>query len=107
MVVSDALVEIDALRTALDQASEALLSAAERGLAISARSSESEALAEVFNEIMAVCAFQDLADQRLTRLAHNIAGKPDDERPDAALLNGPANDGGLDQAAADALFENR
>jgi hypothetical protein len=55
--------------------------------------------------ILQACAFQDLTGQRLSRLAESNA--PSARRaPRDPLLNGPADDGGgLDQAAADRLFE--
>lgn len=101
-----ALIEIEAVRSTLDVAGDAILSAAQRGLAISSTTPvDGERFGEIFAEILALCAFQDLAGQRLDRLTHILAGEPLDQRPDAHLLNGPANGDGLDQAAADILFD--
>lgn len=98
------LSEIDALRLELDAAVDGLLSAAQRGLDAGP---DAEAARQLFAEVMALCAFHDLSGQRLDRIARTIARAPADVRPDARLLNGPAGPGGLDQAAADALFEAR
>ncbi len=101
-----ALIEVEAVRSALDVAGDAILSAAQRGLTLSSAAPvDGERLGEIFAEILALCAFQDLAGQRLDRLTHSLAGEVVDQRPDAHLLNGPANGDGLDQAAADALFD--
>lgn len=99
-----ALAEIQALDTALEAASEAILAVAERGLELAGRPHEVQAMTDLFSELLGHCGFQDLAGQRLARLAEIIHGESVDARPDARLLNGPANTGGLDQAAADALF---
>ena len=100
-----ALTEIEALRSELDAAADAILSAAQRGLAmVSASPLDGDGVGEVFAEILGLCAFHDLAGQRLERLSKRLAGEAPDRRPDAHLLNGPANGDGLDQAAADALF---
>ena len=100
-----ALIEIETLKSELEIACDALLSAAQCGLDLSAaRPADGEAMSAVFVEIMGLCAFQDLAGQRLDRLAAEIAGGAVDTRPDSDLLFGPANGNGLDQSAADALF---
>lgn len=100
MDVALALIEIEALKGELEDACDALSSAALRGATLTAGTSASE----VFAEILGLCAFQDLAGQRLDRLAGRITCQPADARPDAALLNGPANGDGLDQSAINALF---
>ncbi len=100
--------EIEALRSELDIASDALLSAAQSGVEVSADMPVDGAIVgALFIEILALCAFHDLASQRLDRLAAHIDGDPVDQRPDADILHGPANGDGLDQAAADALFAAR
>lgn len=103
-----ALAEIEALRAFLDDVCDQLMTQAEHGLSLAAATPPSgPAISEVFSEIMSQCAFQDLAGQRLSRLADLIAGGAIDARPDADLLHGPTDDGALDQAAADALFNDR
>ena len=108
MDLTEALAEIEALKAALEDVADALLILAEQGLLIATEQPiDGESIAEVFSEIMALCSFQDLAGQRLSRLKDILCGGPADDRPDAQLLNGPANHGGLNQAAADALFDDR
>lgn len=100
----DARGEIAALKAELEATCEALLSAAQTGLEMAADTPvDGVVVSGLFAEILSLCAFQDLAGQRLDRLAATLAGGVEDRRPDAHLLNGPADDG-LDQAAADALF---
>jgi hypothetical protein len=102
-----ALAEIEALKTSLDEACDQLMTQAESGLALaSAQTVDPDRVAAAFSEILSLCSFQDLAGQRLSRLA-DLLGGASDARPDAHLLNGPANAGGLDQSAADALFDER
>jgi hypothetical protein len=102
-----ALAEIEALRAALDQACDQLMTQAETGLDLASRPApDASRLSGIFAEIMSLCSFQDLAGQRLSRLADAISGAPTDTRPDAHLLNGPTDRGGLDQSAADALFDD-
>lgn len=101
-----ALIEIEALKSELEIAGDALLTAAQGGLDLaSAQALSRPALLGAFSQILSLCAFQDLAGQRLDRLSRQIAGEVADRRPDAGLLHGPANGDGLDQAAADALFD--
>jgi hypothetical protein len=105
---SAALAEIEALSAALDEACDRLMTEAETGLALASQPTPDVArLSAVFAEVLSLCSFQDLAGQRLSRLANAIAGSTVDTRPDAHLLNGPADSGGLDQSAADALFDER
>lgn len=107
MDFTEALAEIDALKAALADASDALLIRAEQGVIMIADNPIDKAtVSEVFSEIIALCGFHDLAGQRLARISQALAGGSGDTRPDAHLLNGPANAGGLDQAAADALFND-
>lgn len=108
MDVALALIDIEALKSELDATCDGLLSAAQSGLELASDSPiDGELVVGMFAEILSLCAFQDLAGQRLDRLARQIAGDRSDMRPDACLLHGPANGDGLDQAAADALFDNR
>lgn len=101
----DALAEIEALKSELETACDALLSAAQTGLELSCDTPvDGETVSLMFAEILGLCAFQDLAGQRLDRLSRALAGGAAETRPDAHLLNGPANGDGLDQAAADDLF---
>jgi hypothetical protein len=107
MDVTEALAEIDALKAALEDVCDAIMTRAEQGVIMATDDPiDKTTLAEIFAEIIALCGFHDLTGQRLTRLSQALAGDPGDTRPDAHLLNGPANAGGLDQAAADALFND-
>lgn len=107
MDVAEAHAEIDALKAALEDVCDAIMTRAEQGVAMTTDSSiDTASIAEVFSEIIALCGFQDLAGQRLARLSQALSGNPGDARPDAHLLNGPANAGGLNQAAADAMFDD-
>jgi hypothetical protein len=107
MDITEALAEIDALKAALEDVSDALMVRAEQGVIMTTDDPLDRAtVAEVFAEIIALCGFYDLAGQRLARLSRALTGDAGDTRPDAHLLNGPANAGGLDQAAADALFND-
>lgn len=108
MTIDAALAEIEALKAALDEACDRLMAQAEAGLAVvSGPTPDPDRLSTIFSDILSLCGFQDLAGQRLDRLADILAGGSSDARPDAHLLNGPANAGGLDQSAADALFDDR
>lgn len=107
MDVAEALAEIDALKASLEDVCDAIMTRAEQGVIVTADPPiDAVAVAAVFSEIMVLCAFQDLAGQRLSRLSQALGGGPVDSRPDARLLNGPANAGGLDQEAADAVFDD-
>ena len=100
--------EIEGLRSELDAAGDALLSAAQSGLEVSADMPvDGEVVGALFVEVLSLCAFHDLASQRLDRMSALLAGAAPDHRRDAGLLHGPANGDGLDQAAADALFAVR
>ena len=106
MDVALALIEIEALKSELEIAGDALLTAAQSGLDLASESpANTQAVMGSLTHILSLCAFQDLAGQRLDRLSKQIAGRVPDRRPDADLLHGPANGDGLDQAAADALFD--
>lgn len=97
--------DVMAIRHLLDSASESLLTAAETGLTLSTSiDPEPEKLQILFGEIIQLCMFQDLAGQRLSRIASEISKDTSDTRPDADLLEGPANTDGLDQAHADRVF---
>lgn len=105
MSVDAMLDEIAALGRLLDDTAEALMTVAERGATLTVQQPlDAAALAAAFSDVLEFCAFQDLAGQRLQRLAAMMSGAAADDRPDAALLHGPANGNGLDQAQADALF---
>lgn len=99
---------LTAIRAELGQAADVLLGAAESSLAVvaAARRGETAALDQVEQGLLTIleaCAFHDLTSQRLTALEAELAGAP---QPEDSLLNGPAMPGrGLDQAAADALFD--
>lgn len=80
-------------------------------------------------EVLTACSFQDITGQRTTKVVNTLRyleqrvnsmieiwgvegvtpaappPEPEDRRPDAHLLNGPATDGGPSQADVDALFE--
>ncbi len=111
------LTEIGDIRHILDQAVDQLLSAAEHGLtAVRASPPDLTTLEAVLTAVLQIASFQDLVDQRLTRVygllqAQDVvkptAPPPPPPSPlDADLLNGPALRGsGLDQAAADRLFK--
>lgn len=105
----DAAREIELIRAEVEQAADALISASDRGLELveQVRQGSTEALAgleRTFIAILEACAFQDLMGQRLSRLA--AAPGVIVRREADPLLGGPADPGaGLDQAAADALFE--
>ena len=111
MARSEARELIGLIRADIEQAADAMLSAAEMGLndTQAARDGQAGALDRLERTLCAIleaCAFQDLAGQRLSRLAAMIG----DASPGAGeaadpLLNGPAAPGeGLDQAAADAVM---
>lgn len=98
--------QIGVIGAELHEAADQIIVSATRGLDLTAKVAGDDlagALRDVFNRIMATCAFEDLSGQRLARLAAAIAGRPASGDP---LLNGPARPGaGLDQAAADAAFD--
>lgn len=105
MAAEAALDEIAAIRRLLDETADALMTAAERGMTLAAEQPlDGPAVTAAFSEVLELCAFQDLAGQRLQRLANSLSGGVMDARADAALLHGPANGGGVDQDQADALF---
>jgi chemotaxis protein CheZ len=102
---------VEALRGEIERAADVILTAAEQALrkSASARTGDRSASADVERALLTIleaCAFQDLAGQRLARLAAILADtRPADAAPVDPLLYGPALPGdGLDQAAADALF---
>jgi len=95
--------QIRAIRSEIDAAAEAILGSATEALQIvSALRGESALitrLQQTLRTVLEACAFHDLVCQRLDIL--DGAQQADD------LLNGPAALGqGLDQAAADRLFED-
>lgn len=108
MNTASALAEVEALRFMLNEACDALLGKIEIGLSLAADpSADIHTASDVFSDMLSLCSFQDLAGQRLTRLAALISDAPADTRPDAHLLNGPSDIAGLSQGAADALFDAR
>ncbi len=105
---------IVAIRKDIEDAADALLSAAEQGLrrVQAAREGDLQALDQVEAALCAIleaCAFQDLAGQRLTNLSAAVAaGGAGAPPPGDPLLNGPAAHGrGLGQADADALMNGQ
>lgn len=107
---SDVAREIQLIRQEVEQAADAFISAADRGLELvaQARAGKPEALPaleKTFFAILEACAFQDLMGQRLSRLSVAPGGVITAKRAADPLLQGPADRGaGLDQTAADALF---
>lgn len=94
------LEEVRALRAELDAAAEALLGAAERGLAAADRA-DLEGARQALCAVMQASSFHDLASQRLDAIARPAEGRASTD----PLLNGPAQPGtGLDQGEADRLF---
>lgn len=112
MSVSEAQETIDLIRGEIEAAAEVMLSAAEQGLRDlreARRSGEPilDGLEQNLRAILEASAFQDLIGQRLSQLSMLIGSEPAGGRKEDPLLNGPAAPGqGLDQAAADALFES-
>lgn len=97
--------DVSALGRLLDEAAEALMAAAEDGMNLArCEPIDRAAISAGFAGILQLCAFHDLAGQRLRRIAEMLSNGAADTRPDAALLHGPANGDGLDQDQADALF---
>ncbi|WP_293678264.1 hypothetical protein [uncultured Phenylobacterium sp.] len=97
---------INLITAELQNAADQIVSSATLGLSLADQLASDEALAgplrDVLNTILAACAFQDLAGQRLALLADALAGRLPDCDP---LVNGPAEPGqGLDQDGADAMF---
>ncbi|MGH7025883.1 hypothetical protein [Brevundimonas sp.] len=107
MTPQQILAEIDHLRRELAAAVDDILTAAEEGVALTRGDPvDAEAVTATFHRVFEACSFQDLADQRISRLLTALTGRKAPPRPDAALLNGPAMAGetGLEQSAADALL---
>jgi len=98
------------IRREIEEAADAMLAAAEKGLRDieSVRGGDAQALdglERMLCAILEACAFQDLAGQRLTRLNSMIGAVALGAVGGDPLLEGPQAQGqGLDQAAADALF---
>lgn len=104
------IVSVDELvrdtRVGLEQAADAILSAAERGLELIGKARGGgrppmDELEQLFHTILEACAFEDIANQRLSRLA--AGGVQVIHQPDP-LLAGPQLRRGLDQSAADQVF---
>lgn len=88
----------------VEEGIEAILNATEAGLR-ALEAGREDAAREALLTILQACALQDMAGQRLARLDALIS--TGEAPPDGGgLLNGPALRGeGLDQAAADRLFD--
>ena len=104
-------IELNELRCDMRRATDAILGAAQAGLSrLPEMETEDDAsveyLSDLFCAILEACAFEDLANQRLSNLERALHGLPPSAATgDGSLMNGPAPHGrGLDQAAADALF---
>lgn len=100
---------IAVIRAEIEDATDAILSAAEAALdkVAAARKGSGEALDEVERLICSMleaCAFQDLTGQRLSQLS-SMVGRKGEPADSDGLLNGPAMPGaGLDQAEADRIM---
>ena len=100
--------EIRIIRSEVEQAADAMISAATLGLGLVTKARDGDAAAldsieATFCAILEACAFQDLTGQRLSRLTSLGLGVTGDRDP---LLAGPANPGaGLNQALADSILQ--
>jgi vacuolar-type H+-ATPase subunit E/Vma4 len=100
------------IRKEVEQAADMMLSAAEKCLKElpAAREGKAKALDHIEKLLCAIleaCAFQDLTGQRLSRLESMLDGASF-KSVDDPLLNGPQLAGkGLDQSAADELFNKK
>lgn len=112
-MAEDAHEIIGLIRSEIEQAADMMLAAAEMGLRdlAAAREGQPAALDRIERTLLAIleaCAFQDLAGQRLTKLAGALETTRLAADGGDPLLNGPAAPGqGLDQAAADALMNGK
>ena len=103
-------VELDAIRQDVAEAADIILFATETALAKLSDSGPHGActardVQTRLHTILAACAFEDTVGQRLTRLKTLLSAE--DVALGDPLLHGPANSGdGLDQAAADTLFQS-
>ncbi len=97
--------QVNLITAELQDAADRIVSSAMLGLSLVKQVAAEELagpLRDALNVILATCAFQDLAGQRLALLADAIASRPPADDP---LLNGPAQPGeGLNQDSADAAF---
>ena len=127
--------ELDAIVSATERATTAILTSAERIQALSERLPETDETGRLRREIAAeaieiltACSFQDITGQRTTKVVNALRyleqrvnamveiwgpegreasprqDEPQDRRPDAHLLNGPALAGGVSQDEVDALL---
>ena len=107
--MNTAAAEIQVIRREVEDAANVMISATTDGLALMGKAREGDpraldALEAALYAILEACAFQDIVGQRLSRLSEASLGRPGAADP---LLNGPADPGqGLDQAAADRLFDS-
>ncbi len=103
----DAAAQIEVVHRELRIAADAILNATTAAMAHSAEARAGDraaldALDAMLLAILEATAFEDLAGQRLARLAAHLLGRAESHDP---LLNGPADTpDGLDQTAADLLF---
>ncbi|ACG79641.1 conserved hypothetical protein [Phenylobacterium zucineum HLK1] len=111
MAEAEARAIIANVRREIEEAADAMLAAAEKGLkdVQAARDGDASALdglERMLCAILEACAFQDLTGQRLAKLDAMIGDVALGRSEGDPLLNGPALAGeGLDQAAADALMD--
>jgi chemotaxis regulatin CheY-phosphate phosphatase CheZ len=126
--------ELDAIVSATERATSDILGGTERIQEAMDRLPKNDdtagIVAEIGNhiiEIMTACSFQDITGQRTARVVNAIryieqrintmmdiwgvdatverpVDTPQDTRPDAHLLNGPAIEGGVSQGDVDSLF---
>lgn len=126
--------ELDAILQATEHATTEILNGAERIQSVADKLRDAAPLLatdldkEVM-DIMTACSFQDITGQRMTKVVNTMRyierrvhamieiwglesevadtimdDDPQDKRPDAHLLNGPALHGGMDQSMVDALL---
>ncbi|MEQ8747693.1 protein phosphatase CheZ [Pyruvatibacter sp.] len=130
--VDEATGELDAIVEATENATSAILEAAEHMDTVAAdvaaldngspkAMAQSEKIGELTAEIFTACSFQDITGQRISKVvavlkeleqrtadlldSSVIQSTKKNSDPDAHLLNGPAAAGeGVDQEAVDAMF---
>lgn len=126
--------ELDAIVSATERATSDILNGAERVQALAGKLPQDGEVGEIareitsqITEILTACSFQDITGQRTTKVVNTLRYleqrvnsmieiwgvdgsvrpvdlPPEDNRPDAHLLNGPAADGGPSQDEVDALL---
>ena len=116
--IEEARQELEEARRATEEAADAILSSAERLMSLDDCALE---VSEEAMGIMTACSFQDLAGQRMSKVADVLLRMeerggggvreesnvlPLGSHPTDALAQGPVNEGdGLDQSAIDDLLE--